>query len=166
MSKTFLRSNGDIAAVLRTMIGAPEFSASATKKFKDPVRYVMSAMRLAYEDKVILNTQPVQNWLNRLAEGLYNYQTPDGYPLVSSAWDGPGQIETRFEIARQIGSGSAGLFKPDMPGAADSPPSRKLRTRFISTACSRHCGRRPAPLSTKRNRRRIGTSCFCRRRIL
>ncbi|HEY1736180.1 MAG TPA: DUF1800 domain-containing protein [Methylovirgula sp.] len=121
MSKTFLRSNGDIAAVLRTMIDAPEFSASATKKFKDPVRYVMSAMRLAYEDKVILNTQPVQNWLNRLAEGLYNYQTPDGYPLVSSAWDGPGQIETRFEIARQIGSGSAGLFKPDMPGAADSP---------------------------------------------
>jgi uncharacterized protein (DUF1800 family) len=129
MSKTFLRSNGDIAAVLRTMIDAPEFSASSTQKlqkFKDPVRYVMSAVRLAYEDKVILNTQPVQNWLNRLAEGLYNYQTPDGYPSVSSAWDGPGQIETRFEIARQIGWGSAGLFKPDMPGAADNPAFPQL----------------------------------------
>jgi uncharacterized protein (DUF1800 family) len=126
MSKTFLRSNGDIAAVLRTMIDAPEFSASSAQKFKDPVRYVASAVRLAYEDKVILNTQPLQNWLNRLAEGLYNYQTPDGYPFVSSAWDGPGQIETRFEIARQIGSGSAGLFKPDMPGATDNPAFPQL----------------------------------------
>ena len=27
----------------------------------------------------------------------------------------------RFEIARQIGSGSSGLFKPDVPGAVDQP---------------------------------------------
>ena len=27
----------------------------------------------------------------------------------------------RFEIARQIGSGSAGLFKPDGPNATDQP---------------------------------------------
>jgi hypothetical protein len=27
----------------------------------------------------------------------------------------------RFEIARQIGSGSAGLFKPDVPNATDQP---------------------------------------------
>jgi hypothetical protein len=56
-----------------------------------------------------------------MAEGLYNHQTPDGYPLASSAWNGPGQLAVRFEIARQIGSGSAGLFKPDEPGATDHP---------------------------------------------
>ncbi len=126
MSKVFLRSDGDIAAVLRTMVDAPEFTAQAGQKFKDPVRYVLSAVRLAYEDRVILNTQPVQNWLNRLAEGFYNHDTPDGYPLVSSSWDGPGQIEARFEIARQIGSGSAGLFRPDEPGAADRPAFPQL----------------------------------------
>jgi hypothetical protein len=27
----------------------------------------------------------------------------------------------RFEIARQIGSGSSGLFKPDVPNAVDQP---------------------------------------------
>ena len=27
----------------------------------------------------------------------------------------------RFEIARQIGSGSAGLFKPDVPNAPERP---------------------------------------------
>jgi hypothetical protein len=41
--------------------------------------------------------------------------TPDGYPLLSSAWDSPGQMATRFEIAKAIGSGSAGLFKTDGP---------------------------------------------------
>lgn len=126
MAKTFQRTDGDIAAVLRTMIESPEFAASAGQKFKDPVRFVLSAVRLAYEDKVILNTQPAQNWLNRLAEGLYNHDTPDGYSLVSSAWDGPGQLEARFEIARQIGSGPAGLFRPDEPGASDTPAFPQL----------------------------------------
>ena len=37
----------------------------------------------------------------------------DGYPLDENAWADPGQITTRFEIARAIGSGSAGLFKVD-----------------------------------------------------
>jgi hypothetical protein len=40
-------------------------------------------------------------------------QPPDAgrLPLDESAWAGPGQLNTRFEIARAIGSGSAGLFR-------------------------------------------------------
>jgi uncharacterized protein (DUF1800 family) len=119
MAQAFMKTGGDIAGVLDTMLHAPEFTASLGAslgagtggRFKDPVRYVLSAVRLAYDDKVIVNTVPVQNWLNRLAEGLYNHQTPDGYAMVSSTWDASGQMTTRFEIARQIGSNSAGLFK-------------------------------------------------------
>ena len=121
MADAFQRSDGDIADVLRTMVNAPEFAAAQPNKFKDPLRYVLSAIRLAYDGKVVLNTTPIQAWLNRLAEGLYNHEAPDGYPLVSSAWNGPGQLVVRFEIARQIGSGSAGLFKPEEPGATDRP---------------------------------------------
>jgi uncharacterized protein (DUF1800 family) len=58
----------------------PRLQAGA--KFKDPVQYVMSAVRLAYDDKVILNTLPIQNWLNRLGEGLFNHETPDGYSMT------------------------------------------------------------------------------------
>ncbi len=121
MAQRFTQTQGDIASVLDTMIRAPEFAASLGTRFKDPVRYVYSALRMAYDDKVIANTVPVQSWLNRLAEGLYNHQTPDGYPMESSAWDGSGQMMARFDIARQIGSSSAGLFK--IPGAntADEP---------------------------------------------
>ena len=123
MAQAFKTSDGDIASVLAAMVHAPEFAASLKPgvKFKDPVHYVFSAVRLAYDDKVILNTQPIQNWLNRLGEGLFNHETPDGYSMVSASWDGPGQMTLRFEIARQIGSGSAGLFKPDGPNAVDKP---------------------------------------------
>ena len=123
MAQTFKTSDGDIAAVIAVMVHAPEFTASLKPgvKFKDPVAYVFSAVRLAYDDKVILNTQPVQNWLNRLGEGLFNHETPDGYSMTSASWNGPGQMTLRFEIARQIGSGSAGLFKTEGPNVVEKP---------------------------------------------
>jgi hypothetical protein len=52
-------------------------------------------------------------WLNRLGEGPYNRQTPDGYPLDEASWSSSGQMSTRFEIARAVGSSSAGLFRLD-----------------------------------------------------
>jgi uncharacterized protein (DUF1800 family) len=121
MTQIFMRTDGKIASVLDALFHAPEFVTSLGTRFKDPVRYVFSAVRLAYDTKVVVNTAPIQNWLNRLAEGLYNHQTPDGYAMTSAAWNGSGQMITRFEIARQIGSNSAGLFKPTGPDAAELP---------------------------------------------
>lgn len=123
MAQTFTRTDGDIAAVLSAMVHAPEFGDALKPgvRFKDPVTYVFSAVRLAYDEKVILNTLPIQNWLNRQAEGLFNRETPDGYSMNAGSWSGPGQMMVRFEIARQIGSGSSGLFKPDVPNAVDRP---------------------------------------------
>ena len=127
MAETFQRSDGDIAQVLRTLFKSREFDASLGQKFKDPVHYAISAVRLAYDDRAILNTSPIQGWLNRMAEGLYNHETPDGYPMTAAAWDGPGQLAVRFEIALQIGVGSAGLFKPDGQGAVDHPAFPQLQ---------------------------------------
>ncbi|WP_166304141.1 DUF1800 domain-containing protein [Bradyrhizobium sp. 2S1] len=123
VAQTFQKTDGDIAAVMSTLVHAPEFTATLKDgaKFKDPVLYVISAVRLAYDTKVILNTMPIQGWLNRLSEGLFNHETPDGYSMLSTAWNGPGQMMLRFEIARAIGSGSAGLFKPNEPNAVDQP---------------------------------------------
>ncbi|MDB5848458.1 MAG: hypothetical protein JWP29_2210, partial [Rhodoferax sp.] len=125
MAQTFLHSDGDIAATLQTLMTTPEFQG-ASRKFKDPVRYVVSAVRLAYGDAgapMVINTGPMLNWLNRMGEPLYGRATPDGYPLEASAWSSPGQMATRFEIARIIGSGNAGLFRAE--GAP--PPDRNER---------------------------------------
>ena len=124
MATTYLATDGDIRAVLKTLFAAPEFVASLGHQFKDPQHYVFSALRLAYDDKPILNTTPVINWLSRLGQPRYGHLTPDGYPLVSTAWDSPGQMTTRFEIARAIGNGSAGLFKTE--SGTDYPGFPKL----------------------------------------
>jgi uncharacterized protein (DUF1800 family) len=134
MAKAFQRSDGDAAATLRVLFTSREFDASLGKTFKDPMHYAVSAVRFAYDDRVILNTVPMQNWLNRMTEGLYNHETPDGYSMAAASWDGPGQLAVRFEIARQIGSGSAGLFKPDQPQAKDQPAFPQLQNALYYKA--------------------------------
>jgi uncharacterized protein (DUF1800 family) len=128
MARTFQASDGDIAQVLKTLFDSREFAASLDQGvFKDPMHYSVSAVRAAYDGRIIVNAQPIQGWLNRMAEGLYNHETPDGYPVTAAAWNGPGQMAVRFEIARQIGQGSAGLFKPDGAGAVEQPAFPQLQ---------------------------------------
>jgi uncharacterized protein (DUF1800 family) len=119
MAKTFQKTHGDIAEVLETLFKSREFAASLGAKFKDPMHYVVSTLRLAYDGKPIINTHPVVNWLNALGEPPFGRQTPDGYPLTESGWASSGQISRRFEIARAIGSGNSGLFEPE----DGSPPT-------------------------------------------
>ncbi len=130
MSQTFLRTDGDIAETLRTLLMSPEFGQSLGFKFKDPVHYVVAAIRLAYDDKPILNAAPILNWLNRMGEPLYGRQTPDGYSLVEAGWASPGQMTTRFEIAKAIGSGNAGLFKTDEAQPQERPAFPQLANRL------------------------------------
>jgi len=117
--------------VLRTLFASPEFKASLGGKFKDPIHYAVSALRAAYGQQVILNPQPLLNWLTRMGEPLYGHETPDGYALTQSAWSGPGEMETRFEIARQIGLGHSGLYKPAGDTAPEpAPPPLIQQTRY------------------------------------
>ena len=115
LAHIFLATDGDIAAILQGLFDSAEFTQSLGGAFKDPQHYVVSSVRLAYDDKIILNGGPMLNWLNRMAEPLYGRVTPDGYPMTADAWSSPGQMTTRFEIAKAIGGGSAGLFKTDGP---------------------------------------------------
>ena len=117
MAATWRKSDGDIPEVLRVLFNSREFTQSLGKKFKDPLHYAVSAVRATYGSQVIVNVQPMLNWLNRMGEPLYGHETPDGYALTSSGWSGPGEMETRFEIAQIIGSGARNLFRPD-----DAPP--------------------------------------------
>jgi uncharacterized protein (DUF1800 family) len=137
MAVTFGRSDGNIAAVLRTMFESAEFAASLGRKFRDPVHYVMAGVRLAYDDRVVQNVDPLLGWINRMGEPLYSHETPDGYPLGEAAWASAGQMNTRFEIARAIGSSGAVLFRaadnkaplerPAYPPLAESPAVRIMQ---------------------------------------
>ncbi|WP_397459575.1 DUF1800 domain-containing protein [Pseudomonas asplenii] len=113
MSATFQRTDGDIAQVMGTLFESPELLQSAGQKFKDPMQFVVSAVRLAYDGKPIANPRPLLNWLNQLGEPLFGRLTPDGWPLDAAGWASSGQMSKRFEIARAIGVGSNQLFTPE-----------------------------------------------------
>ena len=129
MAQTFQSSGGNIAQTLESLFLSPEFLSTEASKFKDPMRFVLSAVRLAYDDKPILNTTPVLQALSSLGQPLYGRATPDGYPLQSSAWSSPGQMAGRFEIAKSIGTGKDRLFK------SEDIPARE-RAAFVQLANS------------------------------
>ena len=110
MAQTFQRTHGDIRSVLRTMFDAPEFAASLGKKFKDPMHYLVASVRLAYDGRAAPDPRRLVVWLNSQGEGEFAHQTPDGYPLVASAWNSSGQMSARFELAHAIGVGDVQLF--------------------------------------------------------
>lgn len=138
MALSFRASSGDIAAVMLTLIESDEWAQALPRpnpdtplsgQFKDPMHYVLSALRLAYDDsgdhRPMLNTPLVIHWLSRLAQGLYQRQTPDGYPMGERAWASAWQMRVRGEIARSLGGGiptdprgmAAPSIAPDMQTA-------------------------------------------------
>ncbi|MET3665605.1 DUF1800 domain-containing protein [Caulobacter sp. 1776] len=140
ITTTFLRSDGDIAQVLEVLFKSAEFRASLGKKVKDPIHYAVSAVRLAYDGRAIANTAPLQGWINRLGQGLYSRDTPDGYPLEDVAWSGPGQLTAMFEVARQVGSNSAGLFKLDGASSTDQPAFPQLQNGLFYSSTQAQLG--------------------------
>ena len=145
MARTFESSDGDIAATLRILLRSPEFAASLGRKFKDPVHYVLSALRFAYDEKPVANAAPALLWLNRMGQGLYGRETPDGYPLTQASWSSPGQMTARFEVARAIAAGQGALLGdeaisakstdvPQLSGSAHSGVVRKTLSPSTLTA--------------------------------
>jgi uncharacterized protein (DUF1800 family) len=134
MAHTFRESDGDIAATLRTLFLSDAFGAARAAKFKDPMRYVLSAVRLAYDGRTISNARPLLDWLNALGEAPYGRQTPDGYPLVAAGWESPGQMSRRFEIARAIGTGNAHLFDAEDGGVGSTVGFPQLSNRLFYEA--------------------------------
>ncbi|MCU6434163.1 DUF1800 domain-containing protein [Undibacterium sp. Jales W-56] len=126
MAQRFLQTDGNIPAVLRSMFESSEFIASLGNKFKDPVHYVISSVRLAYDGNTIVNAGPMLNWLTMLGQQPNGRQTPDGYSMSESAWASPGQMTVRFDVAKAIGNGSPGLFKIDNQALQERPPQPAL----------------------------------------
>jgi uncharacterized protein (DUF1800 family) len=128
----FQRSRGEIAPVLRRLFDSPEFAASLGNRFKDPVHYVVSAVRLEAAGRVVRNATPMLAWINRMGEGYAGHSTPDGYPLSDADWSGPGQLAVRFEVARAIATGGAALFGAvAAPGSPANPASGQTADAFV-----------------------------------
>jgi uncharacterized protein (DUF1800 family) len=105
MAATFLRKDGDIREVLRTMFKSPEFwSQDAYRaKVKTPLEFVASAARASGAS--IENALPLVQILNRMGMPLYGMQPPTGYSMKADAWVNSSALLNRMNFALALGSG-------------------------------------------------------------
>ena len=99
MAKTFESSDGDIRAVLKTMIYSPEFwSREAYRaKIKTPFELVVSTARALGAD--VDTAMPLVQWTGRIGEPLYQCQPPTGYADKSDAWVNTGALLNRLNYS-------------------------------------------------------------------
>jgi uncharacterized protein (DUF1800 family) len=99
MAKTFESSDGDIRAVMHTMIYSPEFwSREAYRaKIKTPFELAVSAVRTLGADAD--TAMPLVQWVGRIGEPLYQCQPPTGYADTAEAWVNTGALLNRLNFS-------------------------------------------------------------------
>jgi uncharacterized protein (DUF1800 family) len=99
MTKTYLSTDGDIRAVLHTMIYSPEFWSKDTyrAKIKTPFELVVSAARASGADATI--PLLLVQWSSRIGEPLYQCQPPTGYSDMADAWVNTGALLNRLNYS-------------------------------------------------------------------
>jgi uncharacterized protein (DUF1800 family) len=99
MAQTFLKTDGDIREVLRTMIYSPEFWSKDAyhTKIKTPFELVASATR-AIGAQVDVPLALVQ-WTSRIGQPLYQCEPPTGYSDKADAWVNTGALLSRMNFS-------------------------------------------------------------------
>ena len=99
MTKTYLKTHGDIRQVLTTMFHSPEFwSRDAYRaKLKTPLEFVISSLRAT--DAKIENAAALSSALDRLGMPLFGVQQPNGYSLKADPWLGAEALLARMNFA-------------------------------------------------------------------
>src|SRR6202795_1463805 len=99
MAKTFESGDGDIRAVLKTMIYSPEFwSREAYRaKIKTPFELVVSTARALGAD--VDTPMPLVQWTGRIGAPIYQCQPPTGYADKADTWVNTGALLNRLNYS-------------------------------------------------------------------
>jgi len=127
LSKEYLASDGNIAAVLNTLFHRPEFwdSRNDGNKFKSPYRYVLSSIRASGIE--VQNVFPLIATLQQMGMPLYGCLTPDGYKNTTEAWMSPDALTRRLNFATLFSRSSLGLSQapPDFLTMGEGVPLKQ-----------------------------------------
>jgi len=104
-AQVFLRTDGDIREVVRTIVTSPEFFSqrSFRSKVKSPFEVVVSAARAlnAPPDSTPRSAQIIAY----LGQPIYGHQAPNGWPETGDAWMNTGAILNRINFGMAAGAG-------------------------------------------------------------
>ena len=105
VARVFLATQGDLPAVLRTILREPGFWARSARgaKLKKPSEFLASALRAL--DLTLDGSTEIAKVSDQLGEPPLMYPAPTGYPDRASAWAGGSQLLARMDVATRLVSG-------------------------------------------------------------
>ncbi len=104
VAQVFLKSDGDIREMLKAIFFSPEFNSPEAyrAKVKRPFEVAVSAMRALGADT---NGGPqIHQWIARMGEPLYGFQTPNGYSDTAENWVNTGALLARMNFGLALAS--------------------------------------------------------------
>ncbi len=99
MAATFLSTDGDIKAVLRTLVQSPEFNSRKyfRNKVKTPLEFLASAFRTTSTDPV--NPGALVNTIKTMGMPPYYALPPTGYYITADRWMNSSALVDRLNFA-------------------------------------------------------------------
>jgi uncharacterized protein (DUF1800 family) len=136
VAATFTKTDGDIREMLRTIFFSPEFnSADAYRaKIKRPFELTISAIRTLGGET---NGGPqLHQWIARMGEPLYGFQTPNGYSDLAESWVNTGGLLERFNFGLTLASNRIPGTRVDLKqfvssGGGQSLNKSQIMERFL-----------------------------------
>lgn len=84
LTGVFTATGGDVPALMRALVDAPEFAASTWSKVKRPLEFVISALRVT--DAVTERLRPIVAVLRALGQVPFGWEAPNGFPDLAPFW--------------------------------------------------------------------------------
>jgi len=102
MAATYLATDGDIKAILRTLAQSPEFNSKKyfRNKVKTPMEFLASAFRTTATDPV--NPGALVNTINTMGMRLYYALPPTGYYITADHWMNSTALVDRLNFAYSL----------------------------------------------------------------
>jgi uncharacterized protein (DUF1800 family) len=104
VAATYKKTDGDIREMLKTIFFSDEFNSKEAyrAKIKRPFELVISAIRTLGADT---NGGPgTHQWIARMGEPLYGFQTPNGYSDAAESWVNTGGLLERMNFGLALAS--------------------------------------------------------------
>lgn len=100
LAATFTKTGGDLPALYRVLIEAPELTAPAPVKFKSPWDWSISALRAVGIRQV--EGQAMAGLQTQLGQPVWRPGSPAGFDDIDASWAGPDALMRRVEAASRI----------------------------------------------------------------
>ena len=104
MTATFIRTQGDIRAVMQTLIASNEFWEPGNTLFKTPIDFACSALTATGGVKDARDINQTLGFLAQAGQPMHGWQTPDGYKTDAATWLAPEALTRRADFALGLGS--------------------------------------------------------------